>query len=147
PASTPAADPTLAKIPEAARPKTIDGAEKFASFYVLQINKAFEVPDPKEISTIAAPSCKACAAFVDSAATLKSEGQRHKSGALEVVSTSVVDFQPPKARVAVTIKQVPVEVVDDSGKVVRTTQSDTGTLVLDLLYKDHWIVSDFAVAE
>lgn len=145
--TTPAVDPVLAKIPKAARPKTIKGAEEFASFYVLQINKAFEMPDPREILVFAKPSCKACTAFVDSAATLKSEGQRHKSAALRVVSTSVVNFQPPKVRVAVSIKQVPVDVVDKSGKVVRTTQSDTGTLILDLSYEHHWLVDDFAVAE
>ncbi len=38
---TPTVDPVIAKIPAAARPETMAGAEAFAKFYVGQVNKAF----------------------------------------------------------------------------------------------------------
>ncbi len=38
---TPTVDPVIAKIPAAARPETMAGAEAFAKFYVGQVNAAF----------------------------------------------------------------------------------------------------------
>ena len=38
---TPTVDPVIAKIPPAARPETMAGAEAFAKFYFGQVNEAF----------------------------------------------------------------------------------------------------------
>lgn len=145
--TTPAVDPVVAKIPKAARPKTLDGAEKFARFYIDQVNEAWGIPDPLQIDGLATSACKTCTAFSQTANDLKTNGEKHKSETLVVKSSSALTYQPSDIRIAVEVSQRAVDVITNGGKVIRTTEAGKGTFILALIYKKRWLVADLGVAK
>jgi hypothetical protein len=113
-----------ARVPQAARAHTFAGAQAFAEFYVGQINKAWTVPDPELLRPYGLPSCKSCAAYVDTAESLANTGRRYDGDPGKIrASAWQPDSRGADVQVRVVAEQCPRHIVDNRGRVTeRTTQ-------------------------
>jgi hypothetical protein len=140
-------DPVIAKIPAAARPETMAGAEAFARFYVNQINAAFMAPDRSALSGLGNSSCDTCGVYENTAGDFEAKRQRQKSPLLQVTSITASKFAPGKATVNVFFNQSSVDIVDNDGTRVGRTSAGKGAFVFTLAREQgRWEVSGLKAA-
>jgi hypothetical protein len=141
-AATTAVDPALARIPPAARPNTRAGAEAFARFFYDQASQSWAEGDPAPMDGLYRPECKACKAFRETAAHLKSEHQRYNPAPLKVGTAGVISYdQDAQTEVAVRSVGVATEVVTEQGATVRKVPADGPiTFVATMVFDNRWIV-------
>ena len=147
PSPTATVDPVIAKIPAAARPRTQDGAEAFARFYMEQVNRAFTGPDPTALASLAGLDCKTCSAFLAGAKELKAKGHRHKGVSITVDGSPSNSYTPTSAIVQVFVTQHSVPVIDRSGKKVAQTKAGQGIFLATLTFDTHWVIQRLQVAQ
>lgn len=136
-----AIDPVLARIPAAARPETMKGAEAYARYFISRVNRAWSAPDAGAMNGLFAPDCKTCAAFADSAKRMALEGRRHDGDTLTVRTVSAISFADPVREVRVDLTQNSVPVLDTEGGRVGTTRPGAGSFVLTMRFEGHWVVT------
>lgn len=143
----PSVDPVLAKIPKAARPETINGAEAFVRFYMEQVNAAFTKGTPAPLTGLDGPACKICAAFIDAAEQLRTDKQRHKGVSIEVTAASSNKFSDTTRTVLVWVTQRSVPILDQRGATVDQTKAGKGVFLATLKFDRRWVMSRLQVAK
>ena len=145
--ATAAVDPVLARIPAAARPETMEGAEAYATFFMDQVNVAFTRADDGVLTGLFRASCKVCSELQKSAADLRASGQRHTGLSIEVTSTTVRDFNSATRTVLIWTTQHSVPVVNASGETVRSTKGAKGVFLATLDFDGRWHIDRMQVAK
>jgi hypothetical protein len=136
-------------MPAEARPATIEGAQKFAAFWVSQLNLAFKTPNPAPIAELSTVDCVACQGFVSDADDLRRKGE-HAEGDLWAVNDAYLeDFDNvASAVVVVTIKQNPVNRVDNNGAVILRYKPRVEDVALTLQHAGSaWVVTKLQVVK
>ncbi len=139
-------DPVLARIPKAARPETMQGAEAFARFYVSQMNAAFTEADRQALSGLYESTCTTCQNFYDTASRFKTEGLRHSKSSFTVRSATASSFTAQSRVVNAFVEQTGVAVVDKDGAVTGRTKSAEGVFVISLKFSVHWTIARLQTA-
>ena len=145
PTSSRRVDPVLARIPAAARPNTMAGAEAFARFFIEQVALSGVTADPELIAGLYQAACGTCANFAATGEYFRRTGQHHRTPSLTVTSSSANSFVPNDVHIAVWVILHAVEIVDSKGSPVGTTESGEGAFVLALRHDGHWVVTSVGV--
>jgi hypothetical protein len=141
-APKPSVDPVVAKIPAAARPETMRGAEHYATFYFEQLNRSFKTGSPDLLDGLYSDSCAVCVDLYKSAEELQAKGLRHDGDTLTVTFSSATVFSPKTRQVLVKLDQHAVPVINATGQQTAKTEAGLGAFVVVLQYKNRWIVTD-----
>jgi hypothetical protein len=144
---TPTVDPVIAKIPAAARPETMAGAEAFARFYVGQVNEAYTQGDPSPLQGLSTSACKTCAVFIETATGFREEGLRHDAPSLHVTSATATSFTDRRQEVTAFVTQSPVNVEDARGTKRSRTSAAKGAFLITLAFDSHWRVTRLQTAK
>ena len=124
--AAPAASPTSAApdfpegLPAAAKKHTKDGAVAFVKYFIDQVNQAWTSPDASRLEGMCLTTSKACAAFVDDARELEAKNRRYDGEPVTVVSTEPMGTIEGSQRVLVQLIQEKRNVVDSTGRRVKT---------------------------
>ncbi|WP_170165690.1 DUF6318 family protein [Terracoccus luteus] len=140
-------DPVIARIPKAARPKTMQGAEAFASFYVEQLNRAFTTAAPEELTGLFSTSCANCETYFQTAQKFERNRWRHSSASLKIASATASKFSTNSAIVNVFLTQRGVKILDSQDRVVDTTSDAEGAFIISLAFREHWEVQRLQTAK
>jgi hypothetical protein len=140
-------DPVIAKIPAAARPETIEGAEAFARFYIAQVNKAYTAADPVALQGLSTQACKTCEQFVATATKFREDGVHHDAPSLTVTSATATTFGADHYEVTAFLNQAAVKVVDGAGRARSRTSAAKGAFLLTLAFDSHWLVTRLQTAK
>jgi hypothetical protein len=137
-------DAAWARVPEAARQHTAEGAEAFARFYLQQVNEAWMAPDPELIRPYALESCKTCANYVATADWLKAEHLHYRGLPMEL-GTSVVAPESNRDHgfIEMACKQLPQAIVRSDGSVKKQVKKRLAGTQVELL----WILDSWQVGE
>lgn len=147
PTPTATVDPVIAKIPAAARKHTQSGSEAFAKYYIEQVNEAFVKGASRPLEGLASPSCKVCAALESSARELQAKRRHHKGLSIEVKSAQANRYDSQVTTVVILIEQHRVPVVDEQGRQVDETSSDTGAFLATMQFNNKWYIERLQVAK
>ncbi|MGB8385260.1 MAG: DUF6318 family protein [Dermatophilaceae bacterium] len=142
----PTAEPS---IPPDARPATIDGAQKFAAFWVSQFNLALRTADAGPIAAISGTECAACQGFISEANEFRDRGE-HLEGDLWVITNNNIDkFDNVASAVVITsTKQNHVARLDNNGSVVVMYKERTEDLAFTLQHNGQtWVVTNLQVVK
>lgn len=138
-------DPVVAKIPEAARPETREGAAAFARFYLEQLDLASRQGDPAPLEGLALDSCVMCRDFSQSVTRLKQEGRHHKGTTVEVVKAEPLQYTDSERTVLVDVNLHAVPIVDASGSSTGKTEADSGSFLATMKFQEHWFLERLQV--
>ena len=73
-----------------AKTHTAAGAKSFATYFVQAVDWGLATTDPYLISAVSAPSCRACAGYVQSLSAMRARGDSVRGARIEVVSATVM---------------------------------------------------------
>ncbi|MDC5699097.1 hypothetical protein OO014_17750 [Intrasporangium calvum] len=146
PSTTPATtvDPVVARIPQAARADTQEGAEAFAKFFIEQVTDSFVEGDPDLLSGLFVDDCKTCINFRKTASYFESKGQHYAKRSFVTEHTSIRRFlhDDPVKFVEVAGHEIEVDIVDRTGARLESTKpNDNISFVLAIEFDEHWTVS------
>lgn len=137
--------PAPSGLPEGASERSEAGATAFVTHYFARLNQAWQGPRTKVLPSFALSSCKTCEKYQLTAEELAA-AKRHYDGKVLAVqhvaglaSTAPTDEQ---YTVEAHFKQLPVSLVDASGRTVSTEEPFAGTLLFQLAYEDGWHISE-----
>lgn len=131
-------------IPEAARQHTNDGAVAFATFWVEQVDHAFQAPNPGAISRLCTPEAQLCQTIEDSNQNLSATGHHSTSSVWSIERHSVRAPAVANAtQVQLTLHHKPYQIADSTGKVVKTY----GEKYSDILFTLTWISGGWMVTQ
>lgn len=74
----------------AARTHTAAGAKSFATYFVQAVDWGLATTDPYLISAISAPSCHACAGYIQGLTAMRARGDSVHGARIQVVSATVM---------------------------------------------------------
>jgi hypothetical protein len=74
----------------AAKTHTAAGAKAFATYFVQAVDWGLATTDPYLISAISAPSCRACAGYIQSLTAMRARGDSLRGARIQVVSATVM---------------------------------------------------------
>lgn len=143
--STSATDPVLAKIPEAARPQTKEGAAAYGRFFVESLNQAFKIGDPQPLDGLASAKCGTCSNLRGAAADLAKDSLHHQGDSLIVSGSDTMVFGAKEARVNIDFDQKNIPVVNRAGETVRRTTSGSGTFSAIMSYDGRWTIDALVI--
>lgn len=136
-----AIDPVLARIPAAARPETMKGAEAYVKFYFEEVNRAFIAADASRLKGLSGASCEMCSAMAQGVIDLAAKGRHYERPLALVNFATALEFTPSSRRVLVDAGQSHVNVLDRRGNVVDETDAATLRLVATVSFDGHWMIT------
>jgi hypothetical protein len=74
----------------AAKTHTAAGAVSFATYFVQAVDWGLATTDPYLISPISAPSCRACAGYIQSLTAMRAQGDSVRGARIQVVSGALL---------------------------------------------------------
>ena len=78
------------KLAAAAKTHTAAGAKSFATYFLQAVDWGLATTDPYLISAISAPSCRACAGYIQSLTAMRARGDTIRGARIQVVSAAVM---------------------------------------------------------
>lgn len=136
--STSSPSPTTAvaavdpNIPAAARAHTNAGAEAFAKYFFTQLNRSWATADPSLLPPLSDPGCKTCGAFTSSAASFRSKHQHYRGEVFSATHVGALGEGVKGQEVLVVGRQDAGAIVDQAGKVIKTSVRQAGKFVVSL---------------
>jgi hypothetical protein len=147
-ATTATGSPTIdpAKLPPEAQKHTPEGAAAFAEYFIEQSNEAWVRPDTTLLPPLSEKGCLSCKSLQETAAELKSKGQRYESDPVTVTEVVPLEGAPGgRQRLRIQLVQHRVDILDRAGKVVSTDPSKKLARTMDLVWEDKsWLVYGIA---
>ena len=136
PTTTPSASASI-DVPAAAREDTDKGATAFVRYWFEQLNIAYTKPDVTIIPALSTPECKSCAALQESPVEFAKMGQRMASAPVAPLTEVAISPSSPTGQkwVTFTLKQLPVPVLDKSGKETDRQEAKSGRKIASVLWK------------
>jgi hypothetical protein len=126
PSPSPSASPSSA-IPAAARVKSDKGAEAFVRYFFDQINASWMGPTPGLVGQVSDQNCQFCAEVEKTTLQLSRDGQRYRERPVSIGSVDPQSGAPANQVIFETVMtQHAANVVDESGRVVRTDEAGRG---------------------
>lgn len=139
--TTPTVDPVLAKIPKAARPETMQGAEAFAKFYIDSLNTGSTGKDFNALKGLYKASCIACVSMNATLQELKKKGHHNVGDSIAVVNSEGMNQSATSTAVLLDVHERSVRVVDEAGNLVRRTNTRDSSFVMTLSFSERrWTV-------
>ena len=128
------------------RAHTPAGAEAFVQVFVDRINAAYSTADATLIGAISEKGCLSCKSLQADVSSLAAKGQRYASDALTFKSAIAIGGAPKgQQHVRLFMTQNRIEVVDASGRVVRTDPAKPLKSTVGLIWEgSHWLVFGMA---
>lgn len=137
-ASISAKGAALENIPEAACPKTKEGATAFAKFYFTQLSIGYQRADPSSLDGLFTSTCGTCKNMQNGMREFARLGQHYDAPSIVIDSSDVVVLSESQTRVSLKAHQPVVRLVKNSGEVIRKTKPQEGTFVALLSFDGHW---------
>ena len=78
------------KLAAAAKTHTAAGAKSFATYFLQAVDLGLATTDPYLISAISAPTCRACAGYIQSLTAMRARGDTIRGARIQVVSAAVM---------------------------------------------------------
>jgi len=136
-------DAAYARVPSAARAHTLPGAQAFAEFYTGQVNKAWTIPDPGQLTGYSTKSCSSCDNLIGNARWLLEKGRRYQGPAATISAAAYLpESTIERPRVSVIGKRTGAAIIDSSGRVVGRGESGPYDLSFDMVWMGgRWAVT------
>ncbi len=115
-------------MPAEARTQDAAGAEAFVRYYLELINRTSTVMDAAPLREFS-DGCRDCDRIADNTEQDASDGYRYQRGVIVIKAAGAANVSGEEARIAFTLDQAPLEVVDGNG--TRIPDLSSGAL-LDL---------------
>jgi hypothetical protein len=132
----------LARIPAAARPETMKGAEAYATFFLQSVNRSAQDGDPSILDELYTQDCATCVAMRASVEDLRAQQRRHAGDTLVVRRASTLSFTKEKRTVQLDVDQRAVSILDAAGRSVGRTQAGSGAFVMTLSFVNgRWVAN------
>jgi hypothetical protein len=135
-------------VPEAARANTPEGATEFAKWYLLQGAQANVDLDSTVLKTYSMPECVTCKAVIQGVEDLKTRGE-HEREARFTPGASQVGPGSDSTQYVVDIlgSYAAGDVLDSSGKTVRTLPVTEGALRVTTVWRDGWRIQEVSAIQ
>lgn len=133
-------------IPAAARAQTSSGAEAFTTYFFGRLNAGYSEARVAYLDPLVLPTCKTCAGFRTTVATLAKDGQHYVGDFATPTTVTIATFSPPTAKTFVSTRTPRHTVVDSSGKTVDTIEAGALNVSVFLEYDGQWRVSEIKTA-
>ncbi len=101
-------------MPAEARTQDAAGAEAFVRYYIELINRTSTVMDAQPLRDLS-DGCRDCDRIADNTDEDTAAGLRYEGGHLTLTAAGTVTVSGPQARMAFTLDQAPLRVVDAEG--------------------------------
>jgi hypothetical protein len=135
-------------VPAAARAHTEEGAKAFAEFYTSEMDRATVSADPTQLKSLSLPSCTACEGVIDVVEGYRSRGERQEKPSIVVDLVQVRSFSKASALVDVLAQDKPHRVVDQSGRVVSTSEGARINFRHKIVWRTGtWMVADSEIVQ
>lgn len=143
---TPAA---TASIPAMARNGSDEGAVEFVRFAVAQVNRAYQIADPRVLEIVFAPDCAGCEPLVADVKEVQSLKQRAARDFWTIRVITPLTWQHEQAaEVDLSIAQGEVALIDELGRPVSKITSGQYRYLIGLRWRDgQWRIVKWAQLE
>ncbi len=140
--SVPTTDPG---IPPAARENTIAGAEAFVRYFFVSMNQAYVSSSSQTLRALVAPACPACTAIIADIDDQAAQGHHAAGDVARVKSVVGVTPELGMAKVEAHTDQLPVAILDASGRTVDVNPATPSNLLFTLTWSNRWVVARLQV--
>lgn len=139
---TTAAPTTDPNVPAAARANTPEGAQEFTKYFIAQLNKSWQTPNPNLLPPLSASECTTCSAVTETAQEYANLGQRYEGLPVAEKAVVVQSFSEVEGAVVLVFgEQEAARVVDAYGATIRSVQPAKANLALTLNHANGWRVT------
>ncbi len=135
--SVPTTDPG---IPPAARVDSIEGAQEFVKYFLVQLDRSWAEPNPALLAPLCSAQSKTCQDYIYTAQEFQSNGWRYQGGTFAPTSIVARSWISGSATVLARGSQPTGKIVDSNGSTIRNVAAMNGGLVFDLSMQGSWTV-------
>ena len=139
---SPSGTKTVALPPEATK-HTEAGAMAFARYYWAQASQSLVTNDASGIEAMSGDECSECAAVEAISRKQEADGVHSDKASYDIKIVRRVDGSRDRYVVSVAGNEVPVKKLDNTGRVLRTTQAGTFSWATTVEWRGRWQVTNF----
>ncbi len=127
-------------IPVAAQVDSIEGAQEFVTYFLVQLDRSWAEPNPALLVPLCSAQSKTCQDYIYTAQEFQSNGWRYQGGTFASTSIVARSWMSGSATVLARGSQPTGKIVDSNGSTVRNVAAVNGGLVFDLSMVGSWTV-------
>lgn len=142
---TTVASTTDPEIPPAAREESLAGAEAFVRHFFESMNRAYISSSSRTLRSLVAPECPACTAIIADIDDQAARGLHAAGDVAKVKSVVAVNPVPGMAKVEAHTDQLPVAILDASGRTTALNPATPSNLLFTLSWSSGWVVTRLQV--
>jgi hypothetical protein len=139
---SPSATKTVALPPEATK-HTEAGAMAFARYYWEQASQSLVTNDASVLKAMGSDECSECTAVEEISSKQEADGVHSNKASYDIKIVRRVEGSKDRFVVSVAGREVPVQKLDRTGKVLRSTQAGTFSWATTVEWRSGWQVTNF----
>jgi len=143
---TPTPTPSGPDIPAAARTQDEKGGIAFVKFFIDQVNESYTTPRDDLIPPLSDPGCKSCDELQRYAEQYVASNSHTSAAPYRATNLTWIGEQTAGVFIiTMTLKTLPVDTIDSSGKTVSTYPEESAGRRIGITWKEgQWVIYDAA---